>query len=132
MCQLADIVASTFHRACKQTLQKEGWNPIASLFVNRRKAVVNLIAISNDPHRGALLARAQNEYFTANCKILASEEVVICPNVLLFRVKFGFPLLGLFGTLNASARTSIFCASRTAKVLVNPRSNSNGCNNNRP
>jgi hypothetical protein len=34
--------------------------------------------------------------FLTNCMILASEDVVICPNVLLFSVRFGFPLLTLF------------------------------------
>ena len=48
--QLADIVASTFHRACKGTLQKDGWKPLGALLVSRKKSVVNLIAISADPN----------------------------------------------------------------------------------
>jgi len=47
--QLADIVASTFHRACKGTLKKEGWKWLGPLFVNRREAVVNILIPSNDP-----------------------------------------------------------------------------------
>jgi hypothetical protein len=47
--QLADIVASTFHRACKGTLQKDGWRSLGSLFVLRRKDVVNVVAIADDP-----------------------------------------------------------------------------------
>lgn len=51
--QLADIVASAFHRAFKGTLQKEGWKFLGPLFVNKRKAVVNLLMISqeNAPNR---------------------------------------------------------------------------------
>src|SRR5213592_1191262 len=55
--------------------------------------------------------------------ILASDEVVIWPKVLLFRVVFGFPFLRLFVTLNASARNSRLWASRGLKILDSPKSN---------
>ena len=47
--QLADIVASAFHRGCKGTLQKDGWISLGPLFVNKREAVVDVIMISDDP-----------------------------------------------------------------------------------
>ena len=47
--QLADIVASAFHRAYKGTLQKEGWIWLAPLFINKREAVIEVLTISNDP-----------------------------------------------------------------------------------
>jgi hypothetical protein len=46
--QLADIMASAFHRACKGTLQKPGWKDLGSLFILRREAVVNLVALGPD------------------------------------------------------------------------------------
>ncbi len=50
--QLADIVANAFHRACKGTLQKEGWKDLGSLFILRRDAVVNLVALAPDIRTG--------------------------------------------------------------------------------
>jgi hypothetical protein len=50
--QLADIVASVFHRACKGTLDKDGWRGLSHLFVRRKDEVTNLIAVSE--HAGEL------------------------------------------------------------------------------
>ena len=68
------------------------------------------------PRQGAVRDRVsfrQKTYFNANCMILASAEVVICPKVLLFRVVFGAvfaskPGLKLFVRLKTSARNSTF------------------------
>jgi hypothetical protein len=50
--QLADVVASAFHRACKGTLQKQRWKDLGSLFILRREAVVHLVALAPDRKQG--------------------------------------------------------------------------------
>src|SRR5436309_1193379 len=65
----------------------------------------------------------QNKYFSANCTIRGSLAAMTFPKKLLFRSKMGFIMLKLLKTLNASARNSTFCISRTWNVLERERSN---------
>jgi hypothetical protein len=46
--QLADTVASTFHRTCKGALQKVGWRDFGSLFLDLR-GMVNVVLLGSGP-----------------------------------------------------------------------------------
>src|SRR5207248_4824990 len=66
----------------------------------------------------------QNAYFNANCMILGSREVLICPKVGVPKIVLGFPGRKLFVTLYASARNSAVCAPRIRNIFDNAASNS--------
>src|SRR5262245_3427607 len=62
---------------------------------------------------------SQNRYFNANCNILGSRELRICPNWLEVRFKLISPGRKLFVTLYASARNSTLCVSRKRNTRDN-------------
>src|SRR5262245_45817738 len=62
-------------------------------------------------------------YLKANCMIRGSEAVVIWPKLLAAKFVTGMPLRRLFVILNASARNSILCVSRTWNTLERAVSN---------